>query len=329
MIQVSNVSKTYKIVKKKRGLRGAIRSLFKPTFEEKIAVNNISFRIEPGEMVGYIGSNGAGKSTTIKMMSGVLTPSFGEILVNGVVPYNDRIKNAYNIGVLFGQRTQLFWDIPVIESFDLIKDIYEISDIDFCERVDYFTKVLDLTPLLDLPIRQMSLGQKMRCEIAAAFLHSPQVVYLDEPTIGLDVDIKSKIRTFIRDMNKKMGTTVVLTTHDMKDIEEICNRIIILDKGEIIYDGNKEEIVERFGKNRIVNFYVNNADNFYISNIFQIEENQISKKPGLVRIEINENKSNITSVISEVLLHNSINNITISEPNIESIVQEIYTRGVF
>ena len=237
IIEVKNLVKTYKIIEKEDGIKGYFKNLIKPKYNEFTAVKGINFNIEEGELVGYIGENGAGKSTTIKMLTGLLTPTSGKVIVNGIVPNEKRIENNKNIGAVFGQKTQLWWDLPVIESFRLIKKMYKIPENEYRKNLKKFTEILDLANLLEKQVKNLSLGQKMRCEIAATFLHNPKIVYLDEPTIGLDVFVKENIRKFIKDINKEKKTTVILTTHDLKDIEDVCDRIILLDKGQIIYDG--------------------------------------------------------------------------------------------
>ena len=221
MIRVENLTKEFKINKKYPGFKGAIKSFFSTEYITKRAVDDISFEINDGEIVGYIGANGAGKSTTIKMMTGILTPTNGIVTVNGIVPYENREKNAKNIGVVFGQKTQLWWDLPISETFSLLKDIYDISDNDFEERMNFFKKVLGLEEFFLNPVRTLSLGQRMRADLAAALIHNPKVIYLDEPTIGLDVVVKESVRKAIKEINKKYGTTIILTTHDLNDIEEI------------------------------------------------------------------------------------------------------------
>lgn len=331
MIEVSALSKEYKIAEKSPGLTGAIKGLFVRKYTVKKAVDRISFRIGQGEMVGYIGANGAGKSTTIKMLCGILTPSGGEVRVNGIVPYVDRHKNARGIGAVFGQRTQLFWDIAVRESYDLLKHIYEIPDEDYKESLALFTEVLNLEPLLGIPVRQLSLGQKMRCELAAAFLHRPSIVYLDEPTIGLDIAVKTRIRAFIREMNRQRNTTVILTTHDMQDIEEICSRVILIDEGKIVYDGSLDSIKERFGNKRVVHFELDLEGPFVLPE--PLEGRAEALKPDeetLNRISIAFGSQTITAadVISEMLKAYRIRDLTIADPKIETIVKEIYERGV-
>lgn len=256
IIEVNNLVKTYKTIEKEDGLLGYFKNLVKPKYNEFTAVNKINFNIEEGELVGYIGENGAGKSTTIKMLTGLLTPTSGSVLVNGIVPNEKRIQNNKNIGAVFGQKTQLWWDLPVIESFRLIRQMYKIPEGEYRKNLKKFTEILELDDLLEKQVKNLSLGQKMRCEIAATFLHDPKIVYLDEPTIGLDVLVKENIRKFIKDINKEKNTTVILTTHDLKDIEDVCNRIILLDKGQIIYDGEKQKFKDTYGKYIIAEFII-------------------------------------------------------------------------
>lgn len=330
MIQVRGLKKEYKIVKRDPGLLGAMKALFKREYEVKSAVRGVDFTIQKGEMVGYIGANGAGKSTTIKMLTGILTPSEGEVRVSGLIPYKSRVENAKNIGAVFGQRTQLFWDIPVRESFELLKHIYEVPEEQFQNTLRTFKEVLNLEPLLSMPVRQLSLGQKMRCELAAAFLHRPAVVYLDEPTIGLDVAVKVKIRKFIKEMNYLYGTTVILTTHDMQDIEEICNRIIIIDEGQIIFDGDLSSIKKKFNQKRVIHFEMLRVQTFELP----------PELLGKVDILLNEGEGNRVSltfhqevissslVISAVLGQYEVVDLTITDPKIETIVEDIYNRGL-
>src|SRR5512143_2377767 len=254
IIQVEHLRKVFHVPHKDPGLKGAFKALFLPKFEDKVAVDDISFQLEQGEMVGYIGVNGAGKSTTIKMLTGILLPSGGSVRVLGRDPHRERVANAREIGVVFGQRTQLWWDLAFIESLNLVAKIYQVPDARYKELLDRFAETLELKELLHVPIRNMSLGQKMRAELAATLIHEPRVVYLDEPTIGLDLIVKERIRDFIREQNKTKGTTVVLTTHDLGDIEELCKRVIIIDAGRLIYDGPIETIKQRFGKYREITF---------------------------------------------------------------------------
>lgn len=242
MITMEHVCKSYKIAKRNAGLGEACKALFHREYEVIHALDDVSFTIQDGEMVGYIGPNGAGKSSTIKILSGILTPDGGTVLVDGRVPYKNRIKHVREIGVVFGQRSQLWWDVPVIDSFELLKDIYSIPEVKYKQNMEELTELLNLAELLRSPARQLSLGQRMRCEIAASLLHSPRILFLDEPTIGLDAVSKLAVRDFIRKQNKIHGTTVILTTHDMQDIEALTKRIILIGKGKILMDGTLGDI---------------------------------------------------------------------------------------
>ena len=242
MITMEHVCKSYKIAKRNAGFGEACKALFHREYEVIHALNDVSFTINDGEMVGYIGPNGAGKSSTIKILSGILTPDSGTVLVDRRIPYKNRIEHVREIGVVFGQRSQLWWDVPVIDSFELLKDIYSISEPQYTQNLEELTELLNLAELLRSPARQLSLGQRMRCEIAASLLHSPRILFLDEPTIGLDAVSKLAVRDFIKKRNKTHGTTVILTTHDMQDIEALTSRIILIGKGQILMDGTLEEI---------------------------------------------------------------------------------------
>lgn len=238
MILMQDVLKTYKVAKRNAGMKEACKQLFHPQYETIKALKGISFSIKEGEMVGYIGPNGAGKSSTIKILSGILTPDAGTCIVNGKVPWKDRKAYVKDIGVVFGQRSQLWWDVPVIDSFELLKDIYDISDATYKNNVLELTELLNLSEILKSPVRQLSLGQRMRCEIASSLLHDPSILFLDEPTIGLDAVSKIAVRNFIRKRNETKHTTVILTTHDMADIKALTKRVLLIGKGEILFDGN-------------------------------------------------------------------------------------------
>lgn len=259
IIEVKQLSKTFYISKKRQGFWGSIKDLFNREYLKKEAVKDVSFSIKKGELVGYIGTNGAGKSTTIKMLCGILHPDNGVVKVNGVVPFDKRRENNMNIGVVFGQRGQLWRDLAVQDSFILLKKIYEVSDKDYEDRMKIFDEILNIKELLPLPVRKLSLGQRMRAEFVASLIHWPKILYLDEPTIGLDVITRKRILEFVKRLNKEYETTVILTTHNMQDIEEICDRIILIDNGQIIYDGGTQRLKQIYSERKriIINYYSN------------------------------------------------------------------------
>ena len=335
MIEVKNVTKEFVSPKKYPGLKGAIKGLFSNEKVRKLAVDNISFSIDTGEIVGYIGSNGAGKSTTIKMMTGILTPTKGECKVNGVDPSRERKNNAQNIGVVFGQRTQLWWDLPLSESFAILKEIYNVSDEDYAERMRFLNRVLELEEFWTRPVRNLSLGQRMRADLGAALLHNPKVLYLDEPTIGLDLVVKDNIREAIKEINEKYHTTVVLTTHDIGDIEELCNRIIIIDDGKKIYDGSLQELKDRYGTIRKVTMEVKNpkeaagvnlAEKLVVSQeAYRIEADDESN---CVVVSFDKNQLNVSDIIAQFMKITQVRDIKIQETELSEIVKEIYNHGV-
>lgn len=331
MIKVENITKEFKSNKKYPGFKGAIKSFFSTEYIIKKAVDDISFSIEDGEIVGYIGANGAGKSTTIKMMTGILTPTSGKITVDGLVPYEKRKENAKRIGVVFGQKTQLWWDLPLSETFTLLKEIYEVSDKDFNERMDFLNSTLSLEDFMLTPVRSLSLGQRMRADIAAALIHNPKVVYLDEPTIGLDVMVKEKVRNAIREINKKYGTTIILTTHDLNDIEELCSRIIIIDNGKKIYDGSLEEIKSRYGARTSIELQVKKKIDLSSLNFKEnLEEDDLNIKEENNKIiaTFNKNKISSSEIMSEILKKVEVIDFKVIETSIEDIIKKIYSEGV-
>jgi len=328
IITVKNLSKDYEVVVKSPGLWGAMKALVHRKTERRQAVTGLNFTIKQGELVGYIGANGAGKSTTIKLLTGILTPSAGEVLVNGINPNRKRVENARHIAAVFGQRTQLLWDIAVRESYELLKHIYEIPQLEFQQRLDYFCDVLGIRDLLGTPVRQLSLGQKMRCELAATFLHQPSIVYLDEPTIGLDVAIKVKIRAFIKEMNRKYGTTIILTSHDMQDIEEICERLMIIDRGRMVYDGSLTQIKEQYGDQRVIHFDIEETEPFTMPTEFAscVKHEVSEERPDTISLSFSQHDVSASQVIAVMMNHYKVRDLTIADAKIETIVQEIYRR---
>lgn len=333
MIQLSNVTKEYKIYKKDKGLKGAIKALFSNKVEKKIAVDNISLNISKGEIVGYIGSNGAGKSTTIKMMTGIIVPTSGTCLVRDHIAHKSRQENAKFIGTVFGQRSQLWWDLPLIESFLVLKDIYDIGDNEYKEQLEFLDNILDLNEFINRPVRMLSLGQRMRADLAAALLHNPQILFLDEPTIGLDVVVKEKIRKAIKLINKKYNTTVLLTTHDLNDIEELCTRIIIIDNGKIVYDGTVNDLKKRFGYTRMVDITIRNISEQekkeleYMLN-FCGKYIECKIRGNILSIKFNKNKVNVSRIISLISSIYEITDINIIDIDIETIIKMIYEKEV-
>lgn len=333
MIKLENISKDFKSYKKEPGLLGAFKSLFSRETIIKKAVNDISFEIDEGEIVGYIGANGAGKSTTIKMMTGILVPTSGRCIVNGIEPYKDRKNNAKNIGVVFGQRTQLWWDLPLTETFSILKEIYEVSDEDFKCRLEFLDNVLSLNEFMSSSVRTLSLGQRMRADLAAALIHNPKILYLDEPTIGLDVVVKEKMREAIKLINTQFNTTVILTTHDLNDIEELCNRIIIIDRGEKIYDGSLKDIKDKYGYMRTVELSIKDIDKVQSLNLndeFNISKDNLKTKieDNNLLITFNKNSINIKDIVSYIMPLAQVIDMKIKETAIEDIIKKIYSKEV-
>jgi ABC-2 type transport system ATP-binding protein len=324
LIKAENLSKTFRIYQRGDGVKGYLKSFVKREYEEVDAVESLDLEIDKGEMIGYIGANGAGKSTTVKMLTGILEPTSGKIEVDGRNPHKHRKKNAMNIGVVFGQKTQLWWDLPVKESFKLLKEIYEVEKSDYEERIDEFDEVLQLSDFWDQPVRKLSLGQKMRCELAAAFLHHPKIVYLDEPTIGLDVAVKERIRDFIKKMNNEENITVMLTTHDIGDIEDLCERVVVLDTGKKIYDGQLDSLVNQFTSRRLV-MDIRNGENFSL----ELEGVQkVEKEDGHVEVVFDREQISASDLMRELLDNYEVLDFQIKEPDIESVVKKVYNEGL-
>ena len=320
MIHVEHLTKDYQRVKRREGFLGSVRTLFNPQYETIQAVNDISFRINEGELVGYIGPNGAGKSTSIKMLCGILVPTAGKIEVNGLVPHKNRMENARQIGAVFGQKTQLWWDVPVIESLRLFRDIYKVSEAQYKRNLDLFNDLLDLHEFQNTPVRQLSLGQRMRADMAAALLHSPRLLFLDEPMIGVDVVAKERLRVFIKEINRDQKVTALFTTHDMVDIEKLCSRIMIIDHGRIVYDGNIDQMRNKYGTQRTL-----------VVEFEEVVPDFVPARAALVKSEarkkwftFNRFETSPSTLIASISSQHSIIDLAVEEPEIEAIVRTIY-----
>jgi viologen exporter family transport system ATP-binding protein len=322
VIEVNQLTKVFKIPQKEPGIGGAVKSLFRPKFQSKTAVDHITFNVDSGEIVGYIGVNGAGKSTTIKMLTGVLLPTSGAAHILGRDPHRQRVANAQDIGVVFGQRTQLWWDLALIESLNLIARIYDIPPGRYKQTLEQFSETLDLKELYKVPVRNMSLGQKMRSELAAALIHDPKVVYLDEPTIGLDLIVKERIRDFIKTQCDATGMTVILTTHDLGDIEELCQRVLIIDDGKIIYDGPISAIRDRFGKYREITFETGNLA--YAPVKLPAGTEIIEQTERKLQVRFDRTQVTASQVAAHAMNQIEIRDFSLSEPDLASIVKQIY-----
>lgn len=326
MIEVQHLSKRFWVAKHHRGVTGVLRNLVSREGREVRAVDDISFSIAAGEMVGYIGPNGAGKSTTIKMLTGILVPSAGDVAVAGLTPWRQRRELARSIGAVFGQRTQLWWDLPLIESLELLRHVYRVPQERFEENVAFFRKTLDMDEFINTPVRQLSLGQRMRGDLVAALLHDPPILYLDEPTIGLDVVAKARVREFLLEMNRQRGVTVILTTHDMEDISQLCTRMLLIDHGRLLYDGSIEAIRDRFGVERTL--VVDLADD---------EARELLHVPGAEEVRADgprrwlrfrRDETTAAELIAAVTARYPIRDLTVEEPAIEGIIRRIYEEGI-
>ena len=318
-IEVKQISKTFRVAKKKSGLRESIKSFFKREYVEIKAVDDISFSIDKGEIVGYIGPNGAGKSTTIKMLSGILTPDAGTCKINGMVPWKERVRYVKNIGVVFGQRSQLWWDIPAEDTFDLLKDIYEIPEEKYQTTKKDLIERLNLHDIINIPVRQLSLGQRMRCEIAASLIHNPEILFLDEPTIGLDAVSKQVVREFIKKLNQEKHTTIILTSHDMADITTLAKRIILIGKGKVLYDGSLKKLQNKYQTEKYV--FIKTRDFLSIQNkgIKDIRKN----KEGYDLV-IDTRLITISELLNVISKKITIEDIEIDHEGIDNIIVKLY-----
>jgi ABC-2 type transport system ATP-binding protein len=320
IIQVKNLQKHFQLVQSKTGRFATLRNLFKRDHRLVKAVDDISFSIKPGELVGYLGPNGAGKSTTIKMLTGLLVPTSGQVVVNGRVPWQERQAHVNRIGAVFGQRTTLWWDLPVIESLELLRHIYKVPEARFRQNLDEFTEMLELRPFLHSPVRSLSLGQRMRADISAALLHDPDLLFLDEPTIGLDVVAKERIRQFITHINQERGTTILLTTHDLSDVEKLCDRVMIIDRGKLLYNGRLDTLQDRFsGKRELV---VDMAEAYAQ---VAVPNAQVTSQDGLrVTYEFERQQISASALIGQLSTQFRIQDLSVREPDIEATIRRIY-----
>ena len=331
MIYVENIRKEFKKIIKEPGVKGAVKALFRPKHEIVKAVDGISFEVPKGEILGFIGPNGAGKSTVIKMLTGILMPTSGKCVINGQIPQKNRKDYVREIGVVFGQRTQLWWDLALRETYAVLKEIYEVPDDRYKKRMDFLNEMLELEDFITSPVRTLSLGQRMRADIAASLLHSPKVLFLDEPTIGLDVVVKENIRSAIKKINEEEGTTVILTTHDLADIELLCERIVMIDKGKKVFDGGLSELKHRFGNVRTFAFELADASEFdrldYRTE-YRLSENDISveRDKTSVSVKFNADKIPVDRIIAYTLGTVHIKDMQMKDVEIEEIVKRLYSR---
>lgn len=318
-IEVKQISKTFRVAKKKSGLKEAFKSFVKREYLNIKAVDNISFSIEKGEIVGYIGPNGAGKSTTIKILSGILNPDSGECKVAGMIPWKERVKYVKKIGVVFGQKSQLWWDIPAEDTFDLLKDIYEIPEEEYLSTKNDLIEKLNLKDIINIPVRQLSLGQRMRCEIAASLLHNPEILFLDEPTIGLDAVSKQLVREFIKKLNKEKNTTIILTTHDMSDITTLAKRIILIGKGKVLYNGSLKKLKDTYETETYINIKTKDTLNIKKKGIISKKKN----KEGYSFV-INTKILSISELLKTLSGKISIEDIEIEQEPIDKMIVRLY-----
>ena len=319
MIELRHIQKTFRVSRRSAGLSQAVKSLFRREYETIHALQDVSFTIRDGEMVGYIGPNGAGKSSTIKIMSGVLTPDGGECVINGRIPWKERTAHVREIGVVFGQRSQLWWDVPVIDSFELIRDIYRVDDHAYRKTLSRLTELLQIGEIVKTPARQLSLGQRMRCEIAASLLHNPKILFLDEPTIGLDAVSKLAVRDFIRAINRENDTTVILTTHDMQDIEALTERILLIGKGRILLDGSLSELKARNSSRKTLTVaYEGGA-------LPSCEEMTVKEdKEGRAVLSVDTRALSVSEAISRISAAVGVKDISVTGENIDELVVSLY-----
>lgn len=335
IIEFDNVVKEFRAPKRQPGLLGTVRTLFTRQYDIKQAVAGVSFNLDEGELVGYIGGNGAGKSTTIKLLTGILVPTSGEIEVAGLVPWKARQQNALNIGVVFGQRSRLWWDLPLIESFKLVAKMYRVEHRRYERNLARFREILGLDEFLNTPVRQLSLGQRMRGDLAAAMLYDPRIVYLDEPTIGLDVLAKEHIRIFIEEMNREQGTTIVLTTHDLGDVERLCRRILLIDRGKLLYDGPLERLKVEYAPHRVlvVQLAPQGVEGVGVmeaasgnGTVIDVPGTEVLKQAqGKVWLRFDPATTPVPSLIAGITARYPVSDLSIEEPDLEPVIRQIYS----
>lgn len=333
MIYVENLRKEFKKTIKEPGIKGSIKSFFKPQNEIITAVDNISFHVPKGEILGFIGPNGAGKSTVIKMLTGILTPTSGSCQINGKIPYKNRKSYVKEIGVVFGQRTQLWWDLALQETYAVLKEIYEVEDSVYKKRMAFLNEVLDLETFITSPVRTLSLGQRMRADIAASLLHNPKVLFLDEPTIGLDVVVKDNIRKAIQHINEQEGTTVILTTHDLADIELLSKRIVMIDKGKSMFDGKIADLKAQYGQIREIHFDTECEDvleRLHYGENFKVSADKftVEKEDSQVKVRFNSALVPVSDMLTYTLNQVKVKDISVRDADIEEIIRHLYKQEV-
>ncbi|MBN1877141.1 MAG: ATP-binding cassette domain-containing protein [Anaerolineae bacterium] len=324
MIQISNLSKHFKVVQPGAGVWGKARRWIAPQYKLIKAVDDISFEIQQGDIVGYLGPNGAGKSTTIKLLTGVLYPTGGTVRINGREPHADRTANAYNIGVVYGQRSQLWWDLPLVDSFEILAAMYKLPAVQYRRTVDFLAELLEMRDFLDQPVRKLSLGQRMRGDLVAALLHEPPILYLDEPTIGLDVISKNKMLQFLQDLNAERKTTILLTTHNLSDVEQLCRRIMIIDHGKVILDTSQHDLLSRFGQQRQLLIEFEDGVRDVALPAGRVLREEVNK----LWIAFDRDEISAFALVTALGSDKGIKDIAIKEPDIETIVAQIYERGI-
>lgn len=325
IIEAKGLSKTYQNAVKEAGLAGALKHFIKPVFTEIKAVSDVHLSINAGETVAYVGPNGAGKSTTIKMLTGILKPSGGQIQINGMDPYHQRLENTKHMGVVFGQRTQLWWDIPVSESFTLLRDIYAIPPKRYKENLAWLSEMLGLAPFMGSSARKLSLGQRMRADLALAFLHDPSVVFLDEPTIGLDVAVRERIREFLKKINRERGTTILLTSHDLDDIRDVCDRLVVIDRGTIIYDGKLQALLDQCVRCRTMHLRLTSDGEEFAKKIGKHANLEvIASGPSEASIEFDRFALSAKDIINLANTTGEVIDFRIDEPDIERVIKNVY-----